>query len=272
VGDISVGYRTIGSGPPLVLIMGYSATLYVWDPGLLTLLAEQRRVVVFDNRGVLTTSRGRGRLTIQRMADDTAGLIRALGYRRADVLGWSMGGNIAQELALRHPGRVRRLVLAATDPGSPRAIQPTNPLAKRLLVDPNPTIQELMRAIFPPTKQAAADAYIQRLLQWPGLQPSDFNASPRITREQSVAEGRLWFCRSCGTYRRLPDLRAPTLVADGRRDILEPPRNSRIMARRIPRARLALYGGAGHAFLFQRRADFAARVGSFLERANPPRG
>ena len=265
VSDISVGYRTIGSGRPLVLITGYSATLYVWDPGLLTRLAEHRRVIVFDNRGVLTTTRGRGRLTIQRMADDTAGLIRALGYRRADVLGWSMGGTIAQELALRHPGRVRRLVLAATDPGSSRAIQPTSPLARRILNDPNPTIQELLQAIFPRTKQAAANAYVRRLLLWPGVQPSDFNASPEITREQTVAEGRLWLCRTCGAYGRLPDLRAPTLVADGRRDILEPPGNSRIIARRIPRARLTLYGAAGHAFLFQRRADFATRVNSFLE-------
>jgi pimeloyl-ACP methyl ester carboxylesterase len=266
VGDISVGYRTIGSGRPLVLITGYAATLYVWDPGLLTRLAKRRRVIVFDNRGVLTTTRGRGRLTIQRMADDTGGLIRALGYRRADVLGWSMGGNIAQELALRHPRRVRRLVLAATDPGSPRAIQPTDPLARRILSDPNPTIQELLRAIFPATKQAAANAYVQRLLLWPGVQPSDFNASPQITREQSVAEGRrLWFCRTCGAYGRLPSLRAPTLVADGRRDIIEPPGNSRIIARRIPRALLTLYGAAGHAFLFQRRAAFATRVNSFLE-------
>jgi pimeloyl-ACP methyl ester carboxylesterase len=264
VGDISVGYRTIGSGPPLVLITGYAATLYVWDPGLLMRLAEDRRVVVFDNRGVLTTSRGRGRLTIQRMADDAAGLIRALGYRRADVLGWSMGGNIAQELALRHPNRVRRLVLAATDPGSSRAIQPKSPPARRVLNDPNPTIQELLRAIFPATKQAAANAYIRRLLLWPGVQPSDFNAPPEIVREQSVAAGRPWLCRTCGAYGRLPSLRAPTLVADGRRDILEPPGNSRIIARRIPRARLTLYGAAGHAFLFQRRVDFAARVNSFL--------
>jgi pimeloyl-ACP methyl ester carboxylesterase len=265
VGDISVGYRTIGSGPPLVLITGYAATLYVWDPGLLTRLAEHRRVIVFDNRGVLTTSRGRGRLTIQRMADDTQGLIRALGYRRADVLGWSMGGYIAQELALRHPQRVRRLVLAATDPGSSRAIQPKSPPARRVLNDPNPTIQELLRAIFPAAEQAAANAYIRRLLLWPGVQPSDFNASPQITGDQRVAAGKLWLCRSCGAYGRLPSLRAPTLVADGRRDILEPPDNSRIIARRIPRARLSLYGAAGHAFLFQRHVDFATRVNSFLK-------
>jgi pimeloyl-ACP methyl ester carboxylesterase len=262
---MSVGYRTIGSGPPLVLITGYAATLYVWDPGLLTPLAEHRRVIVFDNRGVLTTSRGRGRLTIRRMADDTQGLIRALGYRRADVLGWSMGGYIAQELALRHPQRVRRLVLAATDPGSSRAIQPKSPPAQRVLTDPNPTIQELLRAIFPAAKQAAANAYIRRLLLWPGVRPSDFNASPQITGDQRVAAGKLWLCRSCGAYGRLPSLRAPTLVADGRRDILEPPDNSRIIARRIPRARLSLYGAAGHAFLFQRRVDFATRVNSFLK-------
>ena len=264
VGDISVGYRTIGSGPPLVLITGYAATLYVWDPGLLMRLAERRRVIVFDNRGVLTTDRGRGRLTIKRMADDAAGLVRALGYRRADVLGWSMGGYVAQELALRHPNRVRRLVLAATDPGSARAIQPKSPAAQRLLDDPNPTIQELLRAIFPATEQAAADAYVRRLFLWPAVQPSDFNASPQITREQRVAGGRLWLCRTCGAYARLPSLRARTLVADGRRDILEPPGNSRIIARRIPRARLTLYGAAGHAFLFQRRVDFARGVNTFL--------
>jgi pimeloyl-ACP methyl ester carboxylesterase len=119
--------------------------------------------------------------------------------------------------------------------------------------------------MFPATKQAAANAYVRRLMLWPGVQLSDFNASPQITREQSVAEGRLWLCRICGAYGRLPSLRAPTLVADGRRDILEPPGNSRIIARRIPRARLALYGAAGHAFLFQRRVDFATRVNSFLK-------
>jgi pimeloyl-ACP methyl ester carboxylesterase len=264
---ISIGYRTIGSGRPLVMIMGFSGTLYVWDPGLLARLAEHRKVIVFDNRGVLTTSRGRGRLTIGLMADDTAALIRALGYRRADVLGWSMGGNIAQELALRHPRRVRRMVLDATDPGGPHALQPTNPRVIRVLNDPNATTNQVLSVIFPqtPVGKAARQAYVQRLLTWPGVTPSDFDASPSITRQQSIAEGqRLWYCAICGAYAHLPSIRARTLVADGRRDIVEPPGNARIISRRIPHARRVLYSQAGHAFAFQHYVTFGARVNRFL--------
>jgi pimeloyl-ACP methyl ester carboxylesterase len=264
---ISIGYRTIGSGPPLVMIMGYSGTLYVWDPALLSRLAQRHKVIVFDNRGVLTSSRGRGRLTIALMADDTAALIRALHLRKADVLGWSMGGKIAQMLALRHPERVRRLILAATDPGGPHAVQPTNPLAIHVLNDPNVTTSQTLRVIFPPTAagSAASNAYVGRLLTWPGVSVSDFNASPSIVREQSIAHGqRLWSCRSCGAYSRLGCIRARTLVADGREDILEPPENSHLMARRIRGATLALFSRSGHAFLFQDNAAFAARVVRFL--------
>jgi pimeloyl-ACP methyl ester carboxylesterase len=214
---------------------------------------------------VLTTTRGRRALTIEQMAEDTAGLIRALGYRRADVLGWSMGGNIAEELVLRYPDRVRRLVLAATDPGGPRAVQPTSPFARAVLDDPNVTTSELLRAIFPPSARAASQQYVGRLLRWPGVTQADFNASPSIVRAQAIAEGpRLWNCRTCGAYDHLPSVRAPTLVGDGRLDILEPTPNSLLIARRIPGAQLALYGGAGHAFLFQYHVAFAARVTAFL--------
>jgi pimeloyl-ACP methyl ester carboxylesterase len=153
---ISIGYRTIGSGPPLVMIMGFSGTLYVWDPGLLARLAQRHKVIVFDNRGVLTSSRGRGRLTIALMADDTAALIRALHLGKADVLGWSMGGNIALMLALRHPDRIRRLILAATDPGGPHAVQPKDPLVIRVLNDPNATTSQTLRIIFPQTTAGKA--------------------------------------------------------------------------------------------------------------------
>jgi pimeloyl-ACP methyl ester carboxylesterase len=264
---ISIGYRTIGSGPPLVMIMGYSGTLYVWDPGLLARLASDRKVIVFDNRGVLTTTRGKGRLTIKLMAQDTAAFIKALGYKRADVMGWSMGGNIAQELVLRYPENVNRLVLAATDPGGPNAVQPTDPAVIKVLNDPNATTQQVLDVIFPQTKggQAASQAYVNRLLTWPGVTVDDFSASPTIVGQQSVAEGpKLWYCRTCGAYERLPSVRTKTLVIDGKDDIVEPPGNSRIMARRIPGASLSLFPKAGHAFLFQSNAAVATRVNAFL--------
>ena len=263
---ISIGYRTVGSGPPLVMIMGYSGTLYIWDPGLLARLAVHHRVIVFDNRGVLTTSRGRGRLTISLMADDTAALIRALGYRRADVLGWSMGGNIAEMLALRHPDVIHRLVLAATDPGGPHAVLPTNPLAVKILNDPHATNDEVLKVIFPQTDAgvAAKLAYVKRLFGWPNVTQNDFSAAPTIVREQSIAEGKLWYCATCGAYARLPSIRIHTLIADGAEDIVEPPRNSQIIASRIPNETLVLFGGAGHAFLFQFNAGFAARINRFL--------
>src|SRR5512133_2281366 len=110
VNGANLGYRTVGTGPPLVMIMGFSGTMAEWDPALIADLATQHTVVLFDNRGIATSlpSPVRG-LTIAKMADDTAGLIDALGLGRPDVLGWSMGGNIAEMLVQRHPDKVNRL-------------------------------------------------------------------------------------------------------------------------------------------------------------------
>ena len=104
-----VGYRIVGSGPPLVLVMGYAGTMEVWDPRFVDALAKHYRVVIFDNAGVGQTQALPAPLTIDAMADQTGALISALGLGRPDVLGWSMGGMIVQALAVRHPAQVRRL-------------------------------------------------------------------------------------------------------------------------------------------------------------------
>ena len=113
----TVGYRELGSGPPLVLIMGYAGTMETWEPQLVDTLARHFRVVIFDNAGIGGTRALPSPLTIDAMANQTSALISALGLGRPDVLGWSMGGMIAQALAVLHPGQVRRLVLCATFPG-----------------------------------------------------------------------------------------------------------------------------------------------------------
>jgi pimeloyl-ACP methyl ester carboxylesterase len=104
----TVGYRVIGSGPPLILIMGYAGTMETWEPQFVDTLAKRNRVVIFDNAGIGSTQALASPLTIDAMADQTSALIDALGLGRPDVLGWSMGGMIAQALAVLHPDQVRR--------------------------------------------------------------------------------------------------------------------------------------------------------------------
>ena len=122
---LSIGYRTGGHGRWLVLVMGRGATMADWTPLLLRGLTRRNRVLVFDNRGMGTTGAGPvppGRVTIPLMARDTLALAGALGIRRFDLLGWSMGGEIAQQVAVDAPRRVRRLVLCATSAGGPTEV------------------------------------------------------------------------------------------------------------------------------------------------------
>jgi pimeloyl-ACP methyl ester carboxylesterase len=247
--------------------MGFGGTMADWDPAFVDRLARGRRVIAFDNRGMGTSSWKPGaKLTVSLMADDTARLIDRLGLERADVLGWSMGGNIAQKLALRHPAKVRRLVLAATDPGSAHAVLPA-PSVIAVLTDPDVTPARLISVIFPqtPAGEAAAGAYFRRVGSQAGLRRSWFRTPPHVVAAQAVAEGPArWLAPGRGAYAQLPSLRIPTLVADGAEDAVEPPENSRIIASRIPNARLMLYAGAGHAFLFQYHARFGRDVLDFL--------
>lgn len=264
VGDISVGYREGGSGdgPPLVMIMGFGGAMYEWDPALLERLADQRRVIVFDNRGAATTSGPTAGMTIETMADDTAGLIEALDLGQVDLLGWSMGGNIALEVALRHPDLVNRLIPAATDPGSPKAVQPSPAVLAAL---DSAQEAELIKLIFPQTRagKAAAKRYLARVHAQPGLQASYFEISPETIRAQIAAEDA-WSDPGGGAYASLGQITQPTLVLGGALDRVELPVNSRIIAGRIPSSLLKLYPGAGHAFMYQYPALVAKNVGAFL--------
>jgi pimeloyl-ACP methyl ester carboxylesterase len=264
VGRISIGYRRIGSGPPLVMIMGFGGTMAEWDPALLTRLGARRTVIVFDNRGVATsTDTPRNRLTIGEMADDTWRLIGRLRLRPTDVLGWSMGSFIAQILALRHPCVIRRLILSGADPGSRHAVQ-ASARVNRILANPNTTIPQLIKLLFPRNQQQAGFDYIHRVGLQPGLQPDSFTVSKHILAAQNVANGRLWYCRGCGAYERLPKIKLATLVADGANDIVEPTVNSRVIARRIPRAKLRIFTDSGHAFMFQYFSQFSRVALGFL--------
>jgi len=253
----AVGYRVVGAGPPLVLIMGYAGTMEVWDPRLVHVLARHNRVVMFDNAGIGRTQplpgERTGTLTIDAMADQTSALIETLGLGRPDVLGWSMGGMIAQALAVLHRAQVHRLILCATYPGT------------GTVVPSQAAIQS--GSLFPANQVSAYDAFTAAISEYP--------AAPAVAAATKTAQAGAvtkWWDGTDAAGRKTAGISVPTLIADGTDDQLDPVANDHTLARLIPRSRLALYPDAGHGFLFQEGARFASLTESFLTgRPSSPR-
>jgi pimeloyl-ACP methyl ester carboxylesterase len=256
-----VAYRTLGSGPPLLLLMGYAGTMETWDPLFVDTLARHYRVVIFDNAGTGATRALPAPLTIDAMAAQTSALIDALRLGRTDVLGWSMGGMIAQALAVMHPGQVRRLVLCASFPGTGRIVRPPQKQIDAL-TSGNP--QATATALFPADQGFAFDAMSAEL----SLYPAHATASAAtIAAQGSASLG--WFAGRDPPGRETAQIAAPTLIADGAEDRLDATFNDHVLAGLIHHSTLLLYPDAGHAFLFQEGVPFLARVETFL--SGPPR-
>jgi pimeloyl-ACP methyl ester carboxylesterase len=251
----TVGYRSVGHGRPLVLIMGLSGSIDVWPPSLIDALARHHRVIAFDNEGIGLSTLRSGTLTISRMGDDTAAFISALHLRRPDVLGWSMGGFIAQAFAARHPGQYRRLILAATAPGNGHAMLPSASVIKVLTGGGG----NILDYLFPPDQAREGPAFIAAITKYP-----HFYAAPaKITALQLSASAR-WLSGKDPSGHHDRRLRAPTLIGDGAEDALIPSANSPRLGRLIPHARVKLYPDAGHGFLFQDESSWLRLVERFL--------
>ena len=250
-----IGYRMVGRGSPFVLITGFSASMDDWLPTFVDALALHHRVVVFDNAGVGATGTVTP-LNISAMADQTSALIDSLKLGRTAVLGWSMGGMVAQALTVLHPSQVSRLVLAATQAGTGKALPvPAAPAAAAASTNP----AKVLSVLFPASQTAAVARYVQGILKYPGY----YTASPAIKAAQTTAIQQ-WLAGRDPPGRRISDIRVPTLVADGTADELDPEANDRLLARSIHDAQLVLYPEAGHGFLFQDASSFTSRVGKFL--------
>jgi pimeloyl-ACP methyl ester carboxylesterase len=250
----TVAYRAVGSGPPLVLVMGYGGTMETWDPRLVNALAQRYRVVVFDNAGLGGTAALPAPLSIDAMANQTSALITSLGLGRPDVLGWSMGTMIAQALAVLHPDQVNRLVLGAGYPGNGTAVRPPRQAINAL----NTGGQQALAVLFP-AGQAAQNAYLAATSSYP--------AAPAIPADVVAAQGHAidaWWAGQDPAGERVATITAPTLIADGVADQLDPAVNSRTLAGLIPGAKLTFFPDAGHAFLFQDQAAFVPQIESFL--------
>ena len=252
----TVAYRELGSGPALLLITGAGASMDGWPPSLVDALAAHHEVVVFDNAGVGRTSAvsAPASLSVTAMTSQTSALIAALRLRRPAVLGWSMGGMIAQALAVSHPAQVSRLILAATAVGTGKAV-PLPPSATVFDLSP----AKLEAQLFPKNQAAAARAYLNAIQQYPG----SYGVSAATFHGQYRAAER-WLAGQDPAGRLVGDIRVPTLVADGTQDQFIVTANARLLASSVPGAKLLLFDDAGHAFLFQDAARFTRAVETFI--------
>lgn len=269
VDSIEIYYEEHGSGEPLLLIMGLAADSRAWVFQL-PALSRHYRTIVFDNRGVGRSSKPPGPYTIHEMADDTAALLEALNIESAHVLGVSMGGMIAQELVLRHPGRVRSLVLACTYPEPDAEIERQRRFTLSQLggsidasgevridltaVDPLALFQHLLPSVFNPE---FIQNELPKLMEiFAGTLQYGFSLEAILGQVEAVMNHR--------ATDRLHQIEVPTLVITGDADRLVPPGNSDILARHIPNARLVKVPGGSHGFNFETPDVFNREVLAFL--------
>jgi pimeloyl-ACP methyl ester carboxylesterase len=186
----------------------------------------------------------------------------AIDLPRADVLGWSMGGFVAQRLAIDHPARISHLILSGTNPGGDLTVLGTRK-AQAIDSESDPSEAEILRELYPPDRQAEGRRFLHRLelASQSGEIPDDFHVPAATTHRQVAAEDP-WL-RSNRNYRQLATIAAPTLATAGAQDPVVPPINLRRIAARIPKAELKVFPGA-HAFLFQARRRFTRTVNHFL--------
>jgi pimeloyl-ACP methyl ester carboxylesterase len=243
-----IGYRSVGHGRPLVLVVGGAASIDIWAPRFIDTLARRHRVLAFDNEGVGRTTLRPGAPTISRMGDDTADFIAALHLRRPDVLGWSMGGQVVQALAVRHPESVRRIVLAATGPGDGSGLPPSGLRASPPFVN-----------FFPSDQDSSRLAFIRDIHRYRG-----FYSAPAAVSQLQQTAGNGWAQGLEPAGHMLGGLRAPALIGDGAEDPFVPMFNSDRLETEIPHAQLHLYPDAAHGFWFQDAADWTRRIERFL--------
>lgn len=256
VGDIEVAYRIFGEGDPLLLIMGYSGTMDLWAPEMIRELASEYKVIIFDNRGMGRTTASDKEFAIELFADDTRGLLDALGIERAHVLGWSLGTYIAQELTLRYPDRVEKLILYAGDCGGKEAIYP-GPEIMDALADASSSSQErgekLLATLFPE--------------KWLKEHPDPRTYFPKVTETSSPENIKRQYQswqNWKGSYSRLSSITQPTLLITGADDVNTPWQNSLIMIDLIPGAWLVQLEDGGHGVMYQYPEKLSRIVLTFL--------
>jgi 3-oxoadipate enol-lactonase len=247
VNEVELAYRVRGSGDPVFLIGGFTMVKESWGLQIQG-LARHFRVVTFDNRGVGDTRIPPGPFTVSDMAADAVGLMDALDIDAAHVFGVSMGGLIAQLLALDYPDRVRRVVLGGTTHGGRDAVRPSLEVMEALgkATDPSVPVEEAVRHWVP-------ILFSKRFIrEEPGRLGEFIRFSVRNWPAPDGAAGQIGALSKFNVRRRLGEIRCPVLAMAGSEDRMMPPENARLLAERIPGAEHYVVEGAGHGFFFEK--------------------
>jgi pimeloyl-ACP methyl ester carboxylesterase len=266
---VSYAYRRLGgpsaSAPPLVSFQHFRGNLDNCDPALVDALARTREVILFDNAGV-GGSTGTVPRAVTTMAHDALSFIDALELREIDVLGYSLGGFVAQELVLIRPRLVRRLVLAGT---GPQGGDDLHGFTDETFVNANldqPGADDILALLFERSETSLAKGreFLQRIFT--RTEDRDTRATLEV-RDAQLDAITTWGIPDASRLGRLAGITQPVLVANGDNDRMVPTKNSYLLAERLPNARLKIYPDAGHGFVFQYPADFAGEVERFLNEA-----
>jgi len=266
VGQQRYAYRRFGEGPglPLLFLQHFTGTLDNWDPAVTDPLARGREVILFENAGIGRSS-GAVPKTIAGMAQHAFAFLDALQLVRCDVLGFSLGGMIAQQMALDRPTVFRRMILVGTAPrGGDDIMHLEKPTLQVHLSDPTLRGNAVLGKIFfAPTEssQAAAGAFIERLME--RTQDREPVSGPAVAQAQ-IAAFREWESITGERFGALKAIRQPTLVVNGVRDEMIPVRNSYWLGENLANAVLLTYPDSGHGSLFQFHDSFTRQVAGFL--------
>jgi pimeloyl-ACP methyl ester carboxylesterase len=256
-------FREIGKkgGVPVVLLHHLTAVLEDWDPRVVDGLAAKHHVIAFDNRGV-GGSGGSTPKTVEEMAQDAVAFIGALGFSKVDLFGFSIGGFVAQVIAQRQPGLVRKIILAGTGPAGGEGILNVAAVLKDAFGKAGATNKHPKHFLFftqTNNGQAAADDFLGRLKE----RTKDLDAPvSNETVQAQLAAIQAW---GQGDATTLETVQHPVLVVNGDDDVMVPPSNSFELARRLPKAQLSIFPDAGHGGIFQHHAAFVQQALVFLQ-------
>jgi len=263
VGGTKFAYRELGpkSGVPVIFLNHLAAELDRWDPRVVDGIAARHHVIVFDNRGI-GVSEGSTPDSVEAMAHDAIAFIRALGFDRVDLLGFSLGGFISQVIALEAPQLLRRIILAGTGPAGGVGIDKVTRVTIRDMLKAALTLKHPEYYLFftgTANGRRSARDFLRRL------------SERTVNRDKPVSIGtfRSQLSAIHAWGRKAPDdlsrIKQPVLVANGDRDKMVPSSNSVDMARRLPNAQLVIYDDAGHGGIFQYHQDFVEKALSFFD-------